>query len=77
MPRPSPFTNLDFHEGLKLANKMGIEYYETPESKLKKKLEAADRIIEIVEAFIEPSNYYDTISFKDTIADKLKEYRKH
>ena len=24
---PSPFTNLDFHEGLKLAEKMGVEYY--------------------------------------------------
>lgn len=75
MPR-SPFADLDFHQGLKLADKMGIERYETPEYKAKLKQKAVDKIVEALTWFLEPSPY-DAATSRAIAKERLKEYRKH
>ncbi len=76
MHRPSPFETLDFHEGVKLADKMRVERYETPESKTREKLKCVDKVAEALEWFFEPSPY-DAATSRTIAKERLKEYRKH
>lgn len=71
----SPFEELDFHEGVKLAQKMGVERYDTPESKNKQKLKAADRIAEALDWLVNDHCMYDSATSRVVARQRLKEYR--
>ena len=76
MRTPSPFAGLFFDEGVKLAEKMGVERYESSEQKIKLKAKAASAIAEALGWLLE-SSPYDAATSRTIARDRLKEYRKH